>query len=89
MFDPTTFDPDDPEDVGGLLEHMHELAHRADHDMEDVLFVQLSCQETVLVVFALLNLSLVADCLSDDCARIVERLNELIPVQKPGWARGD
>lgn len=84
-FDPKTFDPEDPKHLASLLEYLHDQAHSAESDQDDTLLFSLTQREVMLLVLGMLRLALMMDCLSDVCAEMVERINEMIPVQKPHW----
>lgn len=74
----------DPE-VIPLVEICHENAHTAEHDVEDGVLMSLTRKEVWLTALAWLVLSQHAECLSDDCSTITQRMAELVDVQKPHW----
>ena len=68
-----------------LIEICHQGAHRAEHDYEDTVMVQITKRELWLTALAYLLLSQQAECLADFCSETTERFVELLDIQKPHW----
>lgn len=73
------------DDKAFLMQVAHDQAHEAPHDLEDMLFVTISWQDLWTLTFAVLCVGEFAPCLSDQAGGLLERIVELLDVQKPHW----
>lgn len=68
-----------------ILDLAHQLAHGAPHDPDDTVFICLSRRDMWHFMFAMLLCVESSDCLAEQGADIIERVAELVDVQKPDW----
>ena len=72
-----------------LIVISRQMALKADHDLEDCLFIQLTRREIWLVLYGLLWASNIEPRLEDNACDLLEKLSELLDSQKPHWRNKD
>jgi hypothetical protein len=65
----------------------HQALH-ADHNQDDCLFIQLTRREIWLVLYGLLWASGIEPRLEQGSEDLLEKISELLDVQRPEWRRG-
>ena len=68
-----------------LISLCHQQAHNAPHDYEDTVFVTLTKRDCWVVALGGLLIEGTLPCLMEETAGLLERLAELLDVQKDHW----
>jgi hypothetical protein len=68
-----------------LLNLCHQQTHVAPHDFEDTVFAALTRRDIWLLCFSTLLVTFATSCLDEECADLLERLAELVEIQKDAW----
>lgn len=71
--------------VDEAIQAAHFGAHSAPHDLDDMLFLQISQRETFLVLLLLLVGAQVFECLQEEMIEFHRRAAECMKVQKEHW----
>lgn len=72
-----------------VLVAAHEGAHAAPHDLDDMLFLQISQRETFLMFLMFIVTAQTFECLQDEMYELHARMTECLKTQKEHWQEDD
>lgn len=72
-----------------LIALCHVQSLKADHNPEDTMMLQITRREIWMLMYGLLWAGIIAPDLEDTNVGLLEKISEILDVQKPGWRGGE